>query len=182
AMRVLLGTQSVRTVDPPRPSRSTRVTSAPSLRATSAASYPPGPPPMITTWVMVRLSRIRGSALEGVLGSRPPAFYRYLIYEHEVVDGVLRRTGRWVVVQIVIVWGDGKPNRGWLVTAHPVQTRSGAPATKDGKSWAPAWLSNSFVFGSVNNDILDSCTRHPRRTHGPLMTSPGRISPPPCSP
>src|SRR5690606_22035330 len=125
AIRVLLGTQSVRTVDPPSPSRSTKVTSAPSLRATSAASYPPGPPPMITTWVMVRLSRIAGSVPLGVLGSRPPAFYRYRIYEHEVVDGVLRRTGRWVVVQIVIDWGDGKPNRGWLVTAYPVQTHNG---------------------------------------------------------
>ncbi len=38
ATRVLLGTQSVRTADPPGPSRSTRVTSAPSWRATSAAS------------------------------------------------------------------------------------------------------------------------------------------------
>ena len=91
-----------------------------------------------------------------MLGSRPPAFYRYRIYEHEVVDGVLRRTGRWVVVQIVIEWGDGKPNRGWLVTAYPVQPHNGTPAARNGKSWAPAWLSNSFVFGPVNNDILYS--------------------------
>ena len=38
AMRVLLGTQSVSTHEPPRPSRSTTVTSAPSCAATSAAS------------------------------------------------------------------------------------------------------------------------------------------------
>ncbi len=38
AMRVLLGTQSVRTHDPPRPSRSTTVTSAPSWAATRADS------------------------------------------------------------------------------------------------------------------------------------------------
>src|SRR5690606_35225692 len=48
AMRVLDGTQSVSTDAPPRPSASTTVTSAPSCAATSAASYPPGPPPMIT--------------------------------------------------------------------------------------------------------------------------------------
>ena len=49
AIRVLLGTQSVSTAEPPSPSVSTTVTSAPSCAATSAASYPPGPPPMITT-------------------------------------------------------------------------------------------------------------------------------------
>ena len=38
AMRVLLGTQSVSTAEPPMPSLSTRVTSAPSWAATSAAS------------------------------------------------------------------------------------------------------------------------------------------------
>ena len=43
------GTQSVSTAEPPSPSRSTTVTSAPSCAATSAASYPPGPPPRITT-------------------------------------------------------------------------------------------------------------------------------------
>src|SRR5690606_24852954 len=48
AIRVLDGTQSVSTDAPPRPSQSTTVTSAPSCAATSAASYPPGPPPMIT--------------------------------------------------------------------------------------------------------------------------------------
>lgn len=48
AIRVFDGTQSVSTDAPPRPSQSTTVTSAPSCAATSAASYPPGPPPMIT--------------------------------------------------------------------------------------------------------------------------------------
>ena len=38
AMRVLLGTQSVRTAEPPTPSVSTTVTSAPSWAATCAAS------------------------------------------------------------------------------------------------------------------------------------------------
>ena len=48
AIRVFDGTQSVSTDAPPRPSQSTTVTSAPSWAATRAASYPPGPPPMIT--------------------------------------------------------------------------------------------------------------------------------------
>src|SRR5580658_1417471 len=39
------GTQSVSTQAPPGPSSSTTVTSAPSCAPTSAASYPPGPPP-----------------------------------------------------------------------------------------------------------------------------------------
>ena len=51
AMSVLDGTQSVSTQAPPRPSESTTVTSAPSWAATSAASYPPGPPPMMATLV-----------------------------------------------------------------------------------------------------------------------------------
>ena len=38
AISVLLGTQSVRTAEPPTPSESTTVTSAPSWAATSAAS------------------------------------------------------------------------------------------------------------------------------------------------
>ena len=38
AIRVLLGTQSVSTAEPPRPSLSTTVTSAPSCAATSADS------------------------------------------------------------------------------------------------------------------------------------------------
>ncbi len=48
AISVFDGTQSVSTDAPPRPSQSTTVTSAPAWAATSAASYPPGPPPMIT--------------------------------------------------------------------------------------------------------------------------------------
>src|SRR3954452_8841670 len=47
-MNVFDGTQSVSTHAPPGPSASTRVTSASSWAATRAASYPPGPPPMIT--------------------------------------------------------------------------------------------------------------------------------------
>ena len=49
AISVLLGTQSVSTAEPPIPSVSTTVTSAPSWAATRAASYPPGPPPTTTT-------------------------------------------------------------------------------------------------------------------------------------
>src|SRR5690348_8957852 len=48
-MNVLDGTQSCRTQAPPAPSRSTTVTSAPFCAATNAASYPAGPPPMMTT-------------------------------------------------------------------------------------------------------------------------------------
>src|SRR5690242_15868669 len=55
AIKVLDGTQSVSTAEPPRPSVSTRVTSPPSWLATSAASYPPGPPPMMTTRVTRRI-------------------------------------------------------------------------------------------------------------------------------
>ena len=49
AMSVFDGTQSVSTQAPPSPSESTTVTCAPSRAATRAASYPPGPPPRITT-------------------------------------------------------------------------------------------------------------------------------------
>lgn len=76
--------------------------------------------------------------------------YQYKIYEYE--DG--RKTGRWVIIQSIIEWGDGMPDRGWMVTAYPVRTNNGAPAERNGKSWAPAWLSNSFVFGPINNEIL----------------------------
>src|SRR5262249_52710301 len=66
AINALLGTQSVSTQAPPRPSRSTTVTSAPSCAATSAASYPPGPPPMIAIlgrgWLTLSNSRARGPA------------------------------------------------------------------------------------------------------------------------
>src|SRR5438067_1316935 len=50
AMKVLDGTQSDSTQAPPAPASSTTVTSASSWAATRAASYPAGPPPMITTW------------------------------------------------------------------------------------------------------------------------------------
>ena len=52
AMNVFDGTQSDSTHWPPTPSRSIRVTSAPSWSATSAASYPAGPPPMMAMRVM----------------------------------------------------------------------------------------------------------------------------------
>lgn len=70
------------------------------------------------------------------------------------MDGDLQKTGRWVIIQSVIEWGDGHEDRGWMVTAYPWRTQAGAPAQKNGKSWAPGWLSNSFVFGPVNNDII----------------------------
>ncbi len=47
-MNVLEGTQSESTQAPPAPSASTTVTSASNCAATRAASYPAGPPPMIT--------------------------------------------------------------------------------------------------------------------------------------
>src|SRR5690606_2649080 len=47
-MKVFEGTQSYSTQAPPSPSGSTSVTSAPCCAATKAASYPAGPPPMIT--------------------------------------------------------------------------------------------------------------------------------------
>jgi hypothetical protein len=80
--------------------------------------------------------------------------YQYRIYEYETVNGQLLKTGRWVIIQSIIEWGDGMADRGWMVTAYPVATQSGGPAQKNGKSWAPAWLANSFVFGPINNDIL----------------------------
>src|SRR2546430_818729 len=48
AMNVFDGTQSDSTQAPPAPSASTTVTSASNWAATRAASYPAGPPPMIT--------------------------------------------------------------------------------------------------------------------------------------
>src|SRR5690606_1566829 len=77
-MRVLDGTQSVSTDAPPRPSASTTVTSAPSCAATSAASYPPGPPPMITIRVTYSIvphtspgSRPGGPAVAALLPRGP---------------------------------------------------------------------------------------------------------------
>src|SRR6266702_2512207 len=52
AMKVLDGTQSHSTHAPPTPSLSITVTAAPCWAATSAASYPAGPPPMIAMRVM----------------------------------------------------------------------------------------------------------------------------------
>ena len=62
AISVLDGTQSVSTHDPPRPLSSTTVTSAPSCAATRAASYPPGPPPMITMRVCGWLTMLHSVA------------------------------------------------------------------------------------------------------------------------
>src|SRR5256886_6026317 len=50
-MNAFDGTQSDSTHAPPAPSASTTVTSASSCAATRAASYPAGPPPMITMWL-----------------------------------------------------------------------------------------------------------------------------------
>src|SRR5688572_26756242 len=55
-MKVFEGTQSSSTHAPPAPAASTTVTSASSWAATRAASYPAGPPPMITIWVTRPLS------------------------------------------------------------------------------------------------------------------------------
>src|SRR3546814_19709638 len=70
AIRVLLGTQSVSTADPPRPSVSTSVTSAPSCAAPSADSYPPGPPPLMTT----RFEVGTGSEVDHVSGEAVHCF------------------------------------------------------------------------------------------------------------
>ena len=51
-MNVFDGTQSHRTQAPPMPSESTSVTCPPCCAATNAASYPAGPPPMITIRVI----------------------------------------------------------------------------------------------------------------------------------
>ena len=53
-MSVFEGTTSVRTAEPPTPRLSIRVTRAPMRAATVAASYPPGPPPMMATWAPER--------------------------------------------------------------------------------------------------------------------------------
>lgn len=81
--------------------------------------------------------------------------YQCRIYEYEVVNGSLERTGRWVVLQTVIEWGDGMADRGWMVTTYPVSTQAGKPP-KDatGNTYCPAWLASSAVMGPVNNDIL----------------------------
>ena len=70
AMKVLDGTQSASTHAPPGPSGSTRVTSAPYCAATSAASYPAGPPPMITILVIAApwRSPLRSRRVSAMLG------------------------------------------------------------------------------------------------------------------
>src|SRR5262249_25894656 len=80
AMKVLDGTQSCSTQAPPAPSASTTVTSAPSWAATRAASYPAGPPPMITIRATPappnstpRLSRGRLTPHRSYGHCRPPA-------------------------------------------------------------------------------------------------------------
>ena len=55
AMNVLEGTQSKSTHAPPIPSESISDTVAPYCDATSAASYPAGPPPMMTIRVIALL-------------------------------------------------------------------------------------------------------------------------------
>ena len=80
--------------------------------------------------------------------------YKYKIYEYVRVNGDDEKTGRWVIIQSIIEWGDGHADRGWMVTAYPVKTHSGAPAKKNGKSWAPGWLADSNVFGPINNEVL----------------------------
>ena len=62
-MNVFDGTQSHSTAAPPIPSESTTVTDAtsgPRAAATSAASYPPGPPPRITMRVATALTTTPG--------------------------------------------------------------------------------------------------------------------------
>src|SRR4051812_34591008 len=77
-MNVFDGTQSVSTHAPPGPSASTRVTSASSWAATRAASYPPGPPPMIT----IRLTRfpsVTTRLCRHALFYSPPSRYRAIV-------------------------------------------------------------------------------------------------------
>ena len=100
AMRVLDGTQSVSTQAPPRPSASTTVTRAPSCAATSAASYPPGPPPRIATsacdWLTMPHSVAR---------HRPPAAcggYMPGIGAVWLAGGTVTCTG-WLIAEIFTV-------------------------------------------------------------------------------
>lgn len=81
--------------------------------------------------------------------------YRYKIYEYVSDNGGLEKTGRWVILQTVIEWGDGANNRGWMVTTYPVETQSGnPPKDAQGKTYCPAWLAETFAVGPVNNEIL----------------------------
>jgi hypothetical protein len=78
--------------------------------------------------------------------------YKYKIYEY--VNG--EKTGRWVIFQAIIEWGDGHADRGWLVTAYPVSTNSGPPPRKNGKNWTPNWA-NTAQWGPPNSEILPGC-------------------------
>ena len=87
AISVFDGTQSLSTHAPPRPSRSTTVTSAPTCAATRAASYPPGPPPRMTTfargWLTLPLCSLphrlpHASRFHGGSRPRPAAHARTL--------------------------------------------------------------------------------------------------------
>lgn len=80
--------------------------------------------------------------------------YEYRIYEYEVVNGDLQKTGRWCILRTVIEWGDGHADRGWMVTTFPVRIQTGLPPKKNGKSFTPSWLTNTLAVGPVNNDIL----------------------------
>src|SRR5215831_19363784 len=75
AIRVLDGTQSESTHDPPGPCSSTTVTRAPNCAATRAASYPPGPPPMITTRGALMIYHSCALPKPGLVGSSFVALY-----------------------------------------------------------------------------------------------------------
>lgn len=68
ATSALLGTQSVSTAAPPMPSLSTMSTFAPNAAATSAASYPPGPPPTMTTESLLTRSSFQAIPTLGATG------------------------------------------------------------------------------------------------------------------
>src|ERR1700761_250997 len=95
SISALDGTQSVSTHEPPSPSRSASVTWAPSCAATSAASYPPGPPPMIATRMLrvclteqesrePDLGAVAQHGFRGIQGGRPTGRPR----THVVPEGV----------------------------------------------------------------------------------------------
>lgn len=70
------------------------------------------------------------------------------------IDGDLEKTGRWAIIQSVTEWGDGHADRGWLGYGIPGQDEHGAPPQRNGKSWVPGWMEDSFVMGPVNKDVL----------------------------
>lgn len=89
------------------------------------------------------------------------ALYRYRLYEYETRNGNLVRTGKWVIVTILIEWRNGHDNEGWLASAYPTKTNTGPPPTRNGKSWMPNWATNSLAIGPVNKDRL--CPAHYER-------------------